>query len=179
MNQPKKWTEVYPYGTKEGDEEAKVFRALARNPKYDYRSIAAIAKETKLSRVRVEEIIDKYATKYNPPLIYVHPTNEENWGYWERCPDRLIKDNRGVSDKDKDNRIGKHMSGNCSAVSVDDATSVITCDATSKSTDFPLDFFSPPTESKTVTCPLTGIVHTVEMTWDELQAQIRPDLLGY
>lgn len=111
MTQPKKWTELYPYGTKEGDEEAKVFRALARDPKFQYRSIPAIVKTTGLSRDRVEEIIEKYATKVQPPLIYSHPTNEENWGYWERCPEVLKKDNRGISAKDKDNRIDKQISG--------------------------------------------------------------------
>ena len=41
---PKKWTEVYAAGTREGDEESRFFRALARNVKYDWRSTAAIAK---------------------------------------------------------------------------------------------------------------------------------------
>jgi hypothetical protein len=120
MDQPKKWTEVYPYGTKEGDEEAKVFRALARNAKYDYRSISAIIKTTGLSRERVEEIIDKYVNKIKPPLIYPHPSNEEHWGYWERCPEALQKDGRGISQKDKDNRIDKHMTGASKFVPVND-----------------------------------------------------------
>lgn len=111
MNLPKKWTEVYPYGTKEGDEEAKVFRALARHAKYEFRSTGAIIKATGLSRERVEEIIDKYVNNFKPPLIYAHPSNEEHWGYWERCPDVLPKDNRGVSQKDKDMRIDKQLSG--------------------------------------------------------------------
>lgn len=113
MDKPKKWTEVYPYGTKQGDEEAKVFRALARHQKFDYRSTGAIVKDTGLSRERVEEIIDKYVNKVKPPLIYPHLTNEDHWGYWERCPDVLKKDKRNTSDKDKDNRIDKHMSGAC------------------------------------------------------------------
>ena len=57
---PKKWTDVYPVGTKEGDEEARFFRSLARHPKYDWRSTAAISKESGLSPKRVEEIIAKY-----------------------------------------------------------------------------------------------------------------------
>ena len=43
INTPKKWTEIYPYGTKEGDEESKFFRALARHNKFDYRSTIAIS----------------------------------------------------------------------------------------------------------------------------------------
>jgi hypothetical protein len=116
MYQPKKWTELYPYGTKEGDEEARVFRALARHSKFDYRSTGAIVKETGLGRERVEEIIDKYVNKIKPPLIYPHNTNEDHWGYWERCPEVLNADKRGISDKDKDNRIDKHMAGNCKAI---------------------------------------------------------------
>jgi hypothetical protein len=111
MDQPKKWYEVYPYGTKEGDEEAKVFRSLSRHSKFDWRSTGAIVKATGLPRERVEEIIDKYVNKVKPPLIYAHPSNEDHWGYWERVPDVLKKDNRGISQKDKDNRIDKHLSG--------------------------------------------------------------------
>lgn len=111
MEQPKKWYDVYPYGTKEGDEEAKVFRCLSRHAKYDWRSTGAIVKATGLTRERVEEIIDKYVNKVKPPLIYSHPTNEDHWGYWERVPEVLKKDDRNISTKDKDGRIGKHLSG--------------------------------------------------------------------
>jgi len=113
INTPKKWTEIYPYGTKEGDEESKFFRALARHNKFDYRSTIAIVKATNLSRERVEDIIDKYRNNINPPLIYPHATNEDHWCYWERCPEVLNSDNRGISDKDKDNRIDRHISGSC------------------------------------------------------------------
>lgn len=111
MSNPKKWPEVYPYGTKEGDEEARFFRALARHSKFEYRSVGAIVKSTGLTRERVEEIIDKYVNKIKPPLVYPHQTNEDHWCYWERCPDVIQKDNRGISEKDKDNRIDKHASG--------------------------------------------------------------------
>lgn len=117
MNKPKKWTEVYPYGTKEGDEEAKFFRALARHPKFDYRSTGQIIKTTGLSRQRVEEIIDKYVNKVVPPLLIPHASNDDHWGYWERCQDRLKDDNRDISRKDKDNRVDKHMAGTPSIIS--------------------------------------------------------------
>lgn len=107
--QHRKWTEVYPYGTKQGDEEAKFFRVLARNPKYKYRSIAQLVSSTGLSKERIEEIIDKYVNKYDPPLIYPHPSNEDHWGYWERCSDEIDSDDRDIAVKDKDNRIGKHL----------------------------------------------------------------------
>jgi hypothetical protein len=127
MDQPKKWYEVYPYGTKEGDEEAKVFRSLSRHSKFDWRSTGAIVKATGLSRERVEEIIDKYVNKVKPPLIYAHPSNEDHWGYWERVPDVLKKDNRGISQKDKDNRIDKHLSGSSDLIFNDQADSAWEC----------------------------------------------------
>lgn len=120
MTQPKKWHEVYPYGTKEGDEEAKVFRSLSRHSKYDWRSTGAIVKDTGLTRERVEEIIDKYVNKVRPALIYAHPSNEDHWGYWERVPDVLKKDNRNISAKDKDSRVDKHLTGSPSVVYNDD-----------------------------------------------------------
>lgn len=110
MLKPKKWYDVYPYGTKDGDEEAQVFRALSRHPKFDYRSTAAIIKTTGIKRERVEEIIDKYMS-CDPPLIFPHKTNEEHWGYWERCTDRLEDDIRDISSKDKDDRVDKHLAG--------------------------------------------------------------------
>lgn len=109
MDEPKKWYDVYPYGTKEGDEEAKVFRSLSRHSKFDWRSTSAIMKATGLTRERVEEIIDKYVNRVKPPLIYAHPTNEDHWGYWERVPEVLKKDDRNISTKDKDARVGKHL----------------------------------------------------------------------
>lgn len=101
---PKKWTEVYVSGTKEGDEEVKFFRSLARHPKYEWRSTAALAKESGLSQKRVEEIISKYI-KLN--MIFQNPKNEEHWGYWERVPHMLPDAYKSVSDLDKEKRIGK------------------------------------------------------------------------
>lgn len=112
MTKPKKWHEVYPYGTKAGNEEALVFRALSRHAKFDWRSTGAIVKDTGLTRSRVEEIIDKYVNKITPPLIYAHPTNEDHWGYWERVPEVLKKDDRSISKKDKDSRVDKQLAGN-------------------------------------------------------------------
>ena len=130
MTDPKKWTEVYPYGTKEGDEESKFFRALARHPKYDYRSIDALIKASGLSRARIEEIIDKYVNRINPPLLIPHHSNDDHWGYWERCKDRLKKDKRDISQKDKDNRIDKHIAGTPSMVGSPTTTPVVQCSYT-------------------------------------------------
>lgn len=99
---PKKWTEVYPQGTPEGDEEARFFKSLARHPKYDWRSTAAIAKESGLTHTRVEQIIAKYLKKN---IVLQSPSNEEHWGYWERVPDMIPNEYQSASDADKHKRI--------------------------------------------------------------------------
>jgi hypothetical protein len=101
---PKKWIEVYPVGTKEGDEEAKFFRALARNPKFDWRSTAAISKESNLPKKRVEEIILKY---YKLGMVFQNPKNEDHWGYWERVPHMLPEKKESICESDKNKRIEK------------------------------------------------------------------------
>lgn len=126
MQKPKKWYDVYPYGTKEGDEEAKVFRALSRHKKFDYRSTGMIIKETGLSRERIEEIIDKYIS-CEPPLVYPHPSNEEHWGYWERVPDQVQDKSKTISGNDKESRIDKHLSGNDMVVNGSNASGADAC----------------------------------------------------
>ncbi len=101
----KKWTELYPQGTKEGDEECAFFISLARNPKYVWRSTSGIANDTGLSKERVEEIIDKY---FRIHIVYQHPKNDDNWGYWERIPpDMLPKEYQSLVSKDQKQRMKK------------------------------------------------------------------------
>lgn len=122
---PKKWTDVYPHGTKEGDEELKFFIALARNPKYQWRSTSAVAKEAGITKERTEEIINKY---YKKGMVFQNPKNEDQWGYWERVPEMLPKMQKSISQKDQDDRIGKLNkcgkdacdSGSCSCDKVSD-----------------------------------------------------------
>lgn len=103
---PKKWTETYPAGTEEGNEEIKFFKSLARHPKYEWRSIAAISKESGLSSKRVEEIMVKY---FKLKMVFQNPRNEDQWGYWERLPQLLPEAYISVSDYDKKNRIDKFI----------------------------------------------------------------------
>lgn len=103
---PKKWTEVYPVGTREGDEESKFFKSLARNPKYEWRSTAALAKESGLTKKRVEEIIDKY---FKLGIVFQSPKNEDHWGYWERVMYMLPDEQTSVSQSDKEKRINKYL----------------------------------------------------------------------
>ena len=48
VSKPPKWTQIYPQGTSAGDEEQRFFIALERNKKYKFRSVAQMAKETRL-----------------------------------------------------------------------------------------------------------------------------------
>ena len=100
---PVRWSEVYPQGTKEGDEEQAFFISLSRNPKYVWRSTSGIANEANLSKERVEEIIDKYLKMH---MVYQHPQNDDNWGYWERVPvDVLPSEYQSLVSKDQKARM--------------------------------------------------------------------------
>lgn len=103
---PKKWADVYPQGTREGDEEARFFRSLARNPKYEWRSTAALAKESALTLKRVEDIIAKYLKM---KMVFQNPRNDEHWGYWERVPHMIPDSDISVSDDDKEKRISRAL----------------------------------------------------------------------
>lgn len=102
MKNPKKWTDVYPQGCKEGDEEQAFFIALARNVKWQWRSTAAVAKEANLTKERTEELMMKY---YKRGMVFQNPDNEDQWGYWERVPHMVPKDDGTITQKDHNDRI--------------------------------------------------------------------------
>lgn len=102
IKRPPKWTQVYPKGTKEGNEEQAFFTQLARHPKYTWRSTAALSKETGLSNKRIEEIFQKY---YKKKMVFLCPKNESMMGYWERNLDMLEEEKPTVVEKDQDKRI--------------------------------------------------------------------------
>lgn len=108
---PQKWTQVYPQGTPTGNEEQKFFIALGRHKEFKWRSVASIAKESGLTKERVEQIIAKYSdpSRYDPPLVYQSPKNEDNFGYWERVPEMLDDDHSSITSKDQKARIDKSM----------------------------------------------------------------------
>ena len=99
---PPKWWEVYPQGTKEGDEEQRFFKVLERNPKYKWRSVEAIGKEAKLELPRVEQIINKY---YKRGMVFPSPSQDDQWGYWERNPELVNQDISTLAEKDQAGRI--------------------------------------------------------------------------
>lgn len=103
MKTPPNWYDIYPRGTKEGDEEQKVFTSLARNNKWVWRSVSAIAKEVNLSKERVEEILYKYLKKN---MVFQNPKNEDQWGYWSNVPEMLSnKSKRSISSEDIEKRL--------------------------------------------------------------------------
>lgn len=101
-NLPPKWEDVYPQGTKEGDEEQAFFICLSRHPKYDWRSVAQIAKECNLTKERVEKIIVKYHKK---KMIFQNPLNVDQWGYWEKVPSMLPEAEEDITSFNQRQRI--------------------------------------------------------------------------
>ena len=116
VKKPPKWTDVYPQGTKEGDEEQVFFIALARHPKWEWRSVPQLSKEAGLTEKRVEELINKY---YKKGMIFQNPKNEIYWGYWERVPEYLPKDNGSITGKDQKHRINLALKGSGANSKVD------------------------------------------------------------
>jgi len=103
MKNPPNWYDVYPKGTKEGDEEQKVFTSLARNNKWIWRSVSAISKEVNLSKERVEEILYKYFKK---GMVFQNPKNEDQWGYWSNVPEMLdSKNKKSIRVEDLEKRL--------------------------------------------------------------------------
>lgn len=103
MKKPPKWSQIYPQGTLEGDEEQRFFKILSRG-KYDFLSIAQLSQESGLCKERVECIIEKY---HCMNVVLQNPENEDQWGYWERCTELLPAEKLSVSQSDKQCRIKK------------------------------------------------------------------------
>lgn len=101
---PPNWYDVYPQGSKAGDEEQGIFICLSRNPKWVFRSVAQIAKEANVTKERAEEILVKYWKKN---MVFQNPSNEDQWAYWERVPDMLPEEEDSITDEDHQNRINK------------------------------------------------------------------------
>ncbi len=99
------WTEVYPQGTPEGDEEQRFFIALARS-KDNWVSTERITKSANLSTKRVEEIVNKYLKK---GIILKHSSKDNVWGYWERNLDSIEKEKKTITENDQDLRIKDHL----------------------------------------------------------------------
>lgn len=99
---PPNWYDVYPQGCKQGDEEQAFFIALIRNPKWTFRSTAQLAKECNLTKDRIEQLIEKY---YKKGMVFQNPANEDQWGYWERNPQLLPKQEDDLVDADHKDRM--------------------------------------------------------------------------
>ncbi len=82
----KKWHEVYS-----NSDEQKFFigkdgkSGLVRS-QYDFRSVAALAKEAGLTKDRTEQIIDKFVKM---GVVIVSPNKEDHYGYWQRVSPNL------------------------------------------------------------------------------------------
>lgn len=121
MSSPKKlqkWWNVIPGGT-EGDEDTKLFIALGRHKKYEWRSADALAKESGLSLQRAEQFLNKY---WKLGVVVQKPENEDLWAYWERVPSHVAGDDSSITDTDQDQRIDKIVGNPCVVVNPSGAT---------------------------------------------------------
>lgn len=101
MNIPN-WYDIYPRGTKQGDKEEKVFKSLARNKKWKWRSVVALAKESNVPEEEVEKILDKY---YKLKVVYQNPNSDTQWAYWTNVPEMISEKIDSVLDRDHKMRI--------------------------------------------------------------------------
>ena len=102
----KKWWQVYG-----NDDEKRFFvgkdgkSGLIRNGEFDWRSTDSLARESGLTKARIEQIIDKY---HKAGIVIQHQKDPEKWGYWEKVAPQLAKAaSKGVADADKDKRVDK------------------------------------------------------------------------
>jgi len=101
MNIPN-WYDIYPRGTKQGDKEERVFKSLARNKKWKWRSVVALAKESNVPEEEVEKILDKY---YKLKVVYQNPNSDTQWAYWTNVPEMISEKTDSVLDRDHKMRI--------------------------------------------------------------------------
>jgi len=110
---PDKWHKIY-----RTDEEKCVFvgkdgqsgliRAVDKTTgkRFEWRSTDALARESGLSKKRVEEILEYYCNK---KIVRQHSKDPEKWGYWEVVGPE--KEDPDVVAKDHESRIEKATGG--------------------------------------------------------------------
>ena len=97
-----KWYELVDNTKPEGEIESKIFIALCRNPKWSWRSVSALAKETGLENIIVEEVLYKY---YKIGIVLQHTRNTDQWSYWENVKNELPEEQPTLTEIDKIVRI--------------------------------------------------------------------------
>lgn len=109
MSRPKKWHEVY-----KGNEERAFFvgkdgkSGLVRSS-FNYRSVSALAKESGLTKERVEQLVNKFMAS---GLIFQNDNHDDQYGYWERVnPNFNTGGAKTVAAKDQDERVKAKQAG--------------------------------------------------------------------
>jgi hypothetical protein len=100
----KKWHEVYS-----NNEEQRFFigadgaSGLVRSAKWNFRSVASLAKEGKLTKEQVERIIDKFLKM---GIVVASPDQEDHYGYWQRVAPHLNNQVGGsIAQTDHNSRV--------------------------------------------------------------------------
>jgi len=97
-----KWYELVDNTKSEGEIESKIFIALCRNPKWLWRSVGALSKETGVENIIVEEVLYKY---YKAGIVFQHNRNTDQWAYWENVKNELPEEQPTLTEIDKIVRI--------------------------------------------------------------------------
>lgn len=109
MASAKKWWQVYA-----NDEEKRFFvgkdgnSGLCRKGDFEWRSIEALARESGLTKSRVEEIVDKYQ---KAGLVVQHAKDPEKWGYVHKVGSPASAAKSDVVKGDQKDRVDKAKTG--------------------------------------------------------------------
>lgn len=75
---------------------------------FDYRSVAALIKESGLTEQRVEQILNKYLKKG----LVIQSTNKiDHYAYWRLAKNQGGEKKKSLAQSDKDKRMAKGMPG--------------------------------------------------------------------
>ena len=96
------WYDLVDNTKPEGEVESKIFIALSRNPKWSWRSVSALAKETGLENITVEETLYKY---YKIGIVLQHTRNTDQWAYWENVQEDLPEEQISLNELDRIIRV--------------------------------------------------------------------------
>lgn len=103
MRYPPKWQELCEQGTKEGEEEQAFFIAISRHPRHTWLTTTILARTSKLSLERVDEILEKYE---KIKVVINDPNHEDQWAYWENVKE-LLKEEVSLLEEDRRRRMEK------------------------------------------------------------------------
>lgn len=103
MSRPKKWHEVYKNNEERAFFIGKDGKSGLVRSSYQYRSVSALAKESGLTKDRVEQIVNKFLTA---GIVFQNENHDDQYGYWERVnPNFQLGGSKTIVAKDQDEQV--------------------------------------------------------------------------